>query len=103
MASSRLAGSSSMPRWASSSGLSVYRFSSFTAPGSVLFSIPSRPAARMAVIARYGLHEPSTVRSSTWPPGTRSIWVRLLRPWVMKIGLQVAPLVGVPAVVVSRL
>ena len=65
--------------------------------------MPSRPAARITAIARYGLHEPSTVRSSTWPPGSRSICVRLLAPWVMKIGDQVAPEVGVPAVVVSRL
>ena len=37
------------------------------------------PAASTAAAARYGLHEPSIVRSSTRPgPGMRSIWVRLL-------------------------
>ena len=42
-------------------------------------SMPSKPAARTTVAARYGLHEPSTVRSSIRPgPGMRSICVRLL-------------------------
>ena len=41
--------------------------------------IPSRPAASTAAAARYGLQEPSIVRSSIRPgAGIRSIWVRLL-------------------------
>ena len=50
-------------------------------PGSSPFAIPSRPAASTAAAARYGLQEPSTVRSSIRPgAGIRSIWVRLLSP-----------------------
>ena len=46
-----------------------------------LYSIPSMPAARITAAARYGLHDPSTVRSSTRPgAGIRSICVRLLYP-----------------------
>ena len=39
----------------------------FGSPGSSFRSIPSRPAARTAVAARYGLHDPSMVRSSIAP------------------------------------
>ena len=66
-------------------------------PGSSLRSTPSRPEARIATAARYGLAEPSTERcSKRGPPGTRIIWVRLFPPHAAYAGDQVAPDVGAP-------
>ena len=43
--------------------------------------MPSSPAAIWALMARYGLAEPSTQRFSTRPAsGTRSMWVRSFPP-----------------------
>ncbi len=68
-----------MPAAARSSGCISYRLAEFGSPASRPRSIPSSPAASIAVAARYGLHEPSTVRSSIRPAsGIRSICVRLL-------------------------
>jgi hypothetical protein len=69
-----------MPRAETSEASSSCRFSSVVAsPAGSARSIPSSPAASTAVAARYGLQEPSTVRSSIRPAaGMRSICVRLL-------------------------
>src|SRR4029078_6281851 len=67
--------------------------SEFASPASSPFAIPSRPAASTAVAARYGLQEPSTVRSSIRPgAGLRNICVRLLYPSEVQTGDHVAPL-----------
>ena len=74
-------------------------FPVFGSPGSSLLSMPSRPAARTAVAARYGFSDPSIVRSSKRPPaGTRIIWVRLFPPYVTYAGDHVAPEVGAPTI-----
>ena len=42
-------------------------------------------------VVRYGLHEPSGSRNSSRPYGILTIAVRLLSPYVMYAGAQVAP------------
>ena len=53
--------------------------------------MPSRPAAAIAAVARYGFIEPSGRRISMRPYGMRTHAVRLLLPYAMYAGAQVAP------------
>ena len=64
MASPRLPGNILIPRFTRSASLIAKTFSSVGGGSSYFFSIPSSPAARMTLKARYGLQAGSGERSS---------------------------------------